>query len=108
MTPQQAVDWLVNYDTIDNSRLKPFDESGIWDPGMDPFPESRAEAARIARQRGEGLGERVLPTGSPRRLQPVIDKFFYGLTANNLETQRLGSVVGEPDARRRRGRSRKS
>src|SRR5436190_13240449 len=21
MTPQQAVDWLVNYDTIDNSRL---------------------------------------------------------------------------------------
>jgi hypothetical protein len=89
MAPHQAVDWLVNYDTIDRSRLKPFDESVIWDPGMDPFPESRAEAARIARQRGEGLGERVLPAGSPRRLQPVIDKFFYGLRANALETQRL-------------------
>ena len=89
MTPQQAVDRLVNYDTIDNSRLKPFDESVIWDPGMDPFPESRAEAARIARQRGEALGERVLPKESPRRLQPVIDKFFYGLRANSLETQRL-------------------
>jgi len=89
MAPQQAVDWLVNYDKIDNSRLEPFDESGIWDPGMDPFPESRAEAARLARQRGEGLGERVLPKGAPRRLQPVVDKFFYGLRANNLETQRL-------------------
>jgi hypothetical protein len=89
MAPQQAVDWLVNYDKIDNRGLKPFDESRIWDPGMDPFPESRAEAARIARQRGEGLGERVLPPGTPRRLQPVIDKFFYGLRANNLETQRL-------------------
>ena len=89
MAPEQAVDWLVNYDRIDNSRLKPFDESRIWDPGMDPFPESRAEAARIARQRGEGLGERVLPQGTPRRLQPVVDKFFYGLRANTLETQRL-------------------
>src|SRR6185295_14408215 len=89
MSPQQAVDWLVNYEKIENSRAEPFDESGIWDPGMDPFPESRAEAARLARQRGEGLGERDLPPGSPRRLQPVVDKFFFGLRANNLETQRL-------------------
>jgi uncharacterized protein (DUF1800 family) len=89
MTPQQAVSWLVNYDAIDGSRLEPFDESGIWDRGMDPFPESRAEAARRARQHGEALGERVLPKDAPRRLQPVVDKFFYGLRANTLETQRL-------------------
>jgi uncharacterized protein (DUF1800 family) len=31
-----------------------------------------------------------LPEGSPRRLQPVVDKFFYGLRANSIETQRLG------------------
>ena len=89
MTPQQAVAWLVDYETIDNSAVKPFDESGIWDRGMDPFPESRAEAVRIAREHGEGLGEKLLPEGSPRRLQPVVDKFFYGLRANTLETQRM-------------------
>ncbi len=90
MTPQQAVNSLVVYDGIDDRGLKSFDESGIWDPGMDPFPPSRAEAVRIARERGEGLGEKVLPEGTQRRLQPVVDKFFYSLTANNIETQRLG------------------
>ena len=90
MTPERAVNGLVDYDTIDASGLKPFDESGIWDPGMDPFPPSRAEAVRRAREHGEGLGEKVLAPGTQRRLQPVVDKFFYSLTANNIETQRLG------------------
>jgi uncharacterized protein (DUF1800 family) len=90
MTPEQAVNRLVDYDTIDARELPPFDESGIWDPGMDPFPPSRAEAVRWARERGEGLGEKLLPPGTQRRLQPVVDKFFYSLTANNIETQRLG------------------
>jgi hypothetical protein len=90
MTPEQAVDSLVAYERIDAGGLRPFDESGIWDPGMDPFPPSRAEAVRRAREAGEGLGETVLPAGTQRRLQPVVDKFFYSLTANNIETQRLG------------------
>jgi uncharacterized protein (DUF1800 family) len=90
MTPERAVSSLVDYDAIEARDLKPFDESGIWDPGMDPFPPSRAEAVRWARERGEGLGEKVLPPGTQRRLQPVVDKFFYSLTANNIETQRLG------------------
>ena len=89
MTPQQVVDVLVDYEKVDNSALRPFDQSPIWDRGMDPFPESRAEAVRIARARGEGLGEKLLPEGTPRRLQPVVNKFFYGLRANVLETQRL-------------------
>jgi hypothetical protein len=90
MTPRQAVDSLVDYESIDATNLKPFDESGIWDPGMDPFPPSRAEAVRLAREHGEGLGEKLLPAGTQRRLQPVVDKFFYSLTANQIETQRLG------------------
>ena len=90
MTPRQAVDELVDFEAIDNRALKPFDESGIWDPGMDPFPPSRAEAVRIAREHGEGLGEKLLPVGSQRRLQPVVDKFFHSLAANDIETQRLG------------------
>jgi len=90
LTPQQAVDRLVDYEAIDNPAAKPFEESGIWDPGMDPFPPSRADAVRIARERGAALGVPVLPEGSPRRLQPVVDKFFYGLRSNSIETQRLG------------------
>ena len=89
LTPRQAVDELVDYEAI-ASELQPFDESGIWDPGMDPFPSSQAEAVRIARERGEGLGFKLLPEGAQRRLQPVVDKFFYSLIANNIETQRLG------------------
>ena len=89
LTPRQVVDELVDYESI-NSNLKPFDESGIWDPGMDPFPPSRAEAVRVARERGEGLGVKVLPQGAQRRLQGVVDKFFYSLFANSIETQRLG------------------
>ena len=45
LTPQQVIDELVDYESI-GSNLRPFDESVIWDPGMDPFPPSRAEAAR--------------------------------------------------------------
>jgi hypothetical protein len=88
--PQRAIDRLVNFETIDNSHLEPFAESGVWDPGMDPFPPSRAEAVRIAYERGEALGMKVLPPGASRRLQPIVDKFFYGLFANSIEAQRLG------------------
>src|SRR5258705_10379882 len=93
MTPQQAVDALVDFASIAND-LERFDESGIWDPGMDPFPPSRAEAVRLARERGEGLGEKVRPPGSQRRLQPAVDKFFYSLAAKSIETQRLGRWWG--------------
>lgn len=84
-----AVSRLVDYEAIDDSALAPFDESGIWDPGMDPFPPSRAAAVRRARRHGRSLGVDVLPEGSSRPIQPVVDKFFYGLRSNVLETRRL-------------------
>src|SRR5215471_8566858 len=90
LTPQQAVDSLVDYERVTDSAAQPFEESGIWDRGMDPFPPSRADAVRQARDRGEALGVKALPEGTQRRLQPVVDKFFYGLRANSIETQRLG------------------
>ncbi len=89
MPVADAVNHIVDYEGIDTSALAGFDESGLWDPGMDPFPPSRAEAVRIARSDGQALGEEVLPPGSSRRLQPVVDKFFYGLRANALETRRV-------------------
>ena len=89
MSAREAVDWIVDYESIDASDLAEFDESRVWDPGMDPFPPSRAEAVRIARENGTSLGEAARPEGSLRRLQPIVDKFFYGLRANTFETRRL-------------------
>ena len=95
LTPAAAVDWLVDYELVTNDHLSSFDASPIWDPGMDPFSKSRAEAVRIARERGEAMGVKVLPEGASRRLQPVVNKFFYGLRANAIETQRLTLWWGE-------------
>ena len=86
---EAAVARLVDYETTDATVLQPFDASGIWDEGMDPFPPSRAQAVRIGRRNGRALGVDVLPEGSSRPLQPVVDKFFYGLRSNVLETRRL-------------------
>ena len=84
-----AVNRLVDFESIDDSGLAPFDESHPWDAGMDPFPASRAQAVRIARRHGRALGVDVLPESASRPLQPVVDKFFYGLRSNVLETRRL-------------------
>ena len=93
MTPQEAVASLVQYARIPDD-LPPFDPSPIWDPAMDPFPKSRAEAVRIARETGESMGVPILPEGESRRLQPVVNTFFFGLRSNAIETQRLAAWWG--------------
>ena len=94
MTPQAAVDWIVNYQRQADT-APAFDPYPIWDPGMDPFPKIRADAVRIARETGRSMGVSVLPEGESRRLQPVVNKFFYGLRSNAVETQRLSTWWGE-------------
>jgi hypothetical protein len=42
----------------------------------------------MAKEKGEALGIKVKPTGN-RRLQPVVDEFFYWLRASVLETNRV-------------------
>ena len=87
LTPQQAVERLVNYHTIANDHLPPFDESNIFDPPVEPFPKSRVDAVRIARANGEAMGVAVKP-GGDRPLQPVVNRFFYWLRADYLEVRR--------------------
>jgi len=88
MTPQQAVASFIAIDRVDNSHLPPFDHSGIHDPGLEPFPESRPAATDRAKQTGESMGIKVKPAGN-RRLQPVANRFFYWLRASVLETDRV-------------------
>ncbi|MDP6951784.1 MAG: DUF1800 domain-containing protein [Alphaproteobacteria bacterium] len=89
MTPDEVVRWLVNYESVPNGDLPAFDHSGIFEPGLDPFPPSRPATTALARANGEALGVRVKPDGN-RRLQPVVNKFFYWLRASMLETRRIG------------------
>lgn len=89
MTPQAAVRWLVEFQKIKNDHLPPFEESGIFNPPVEPFPKSRVDAVRIARANGEAMGVKVKP-GGDRPLQPVVNRFFYWLRADYLEIRRAG------------------
>ena len=88
LTPAEAVNRLVYFQKIDNSQLPPFDHSDIHDPGLEPFPPSRPAVTDLAKEKGEALGIKVKPAGN-RRLQPVVNKFFYWLRASVLETNRV-------------------
>ena len=88
MTPEAAVDRLVNYEAVANDHLKAFDHSGVHDPGLVDFPPSRPATTELAKATGEALGVKVKPAGN-RPLQPVVDKFFYWLRASMLETRRV-------------------
>jgi len=88
LTPQQAVARMVRFEGAPAANLAPFDEDAIHDPGLEPFPPSRPAVTDLAKQKGEALGIKVKPTGN-RRLQPVVDEFFYWLRASALETNRV-------------------
>ncbi len=93
MTPQAAVRNLVYHKNIPN-RLPNFDHSGVHDPGIEPFPPSRPAATKLAAEKGEAIGVKVKPSGN-RRLQPVVDRFFYWLRASMLESHRVAYWWGE-------------
>jgi hypothetical protein len=88
MTPAQAIARLVRFEGTDASQLPPYDESPIHDPGLEPFPPSRPAVTDFAKEHGEALGIKVKASGN-RRLQPVVDEFFYWLRASALETNRV-------------------
>jgi uncharacterized protein (DUF1800 family) len=88
MTPAQAVARMVRFEGTTTANLPPYDESDIHDPGIEPFPPSRPAVTDMAKANGEALGIKVKATGN-RRLQPIVDQFFYWLRASALETNRV-------------------
>ena len=86
---ERAVGSLVHYESIPNPKMQPFVESGLWDPTLSAFPESRPDATDRALKHGISMGVENKPTGS-RPVQPSSDRFFYWLRATMLETRRLG------------------
>jgi hypothetical protein len=88
LTPAQAVRRLVYFEGAPQAALPPFDHSGVFEEGLDPFPASRPATTDQARAGGEALGVKVKPAGN-RRMQPVVNRFFYWLRASKLETDRV-------------------
>ena len=86
---ERAVHTLVHYEGIPNPKMVAFVESGLWDPTLNGFPESRPEATDRALRTGLSMGVERKPLGN-RPVQPVSDRFFYWLRATMLETRRLG------------------
>ena len=82
--PRQAVEFYLRKDGL----AERFEHSGIFDPGLDPFPPSRPATTNMAKRNGEALGIEVKESGN-RRLQPIVNKFFYWLRASRLETDRV-------------------
>jgi uncharacterized protein (DUF1800 family) len=83
-----AVGSLVRPQGIDDPAVGPFEPSGIPDSGIDPFPESRPATTDMAKANGEALGVEAKPAGN-RRLQPVVNKFFFWLRVSALECNRI-------------------
>ncbi|MDQ2803131.1 MAG: DUF1800 domain-containing protein [Pseudomonadota bacterium] len=94
MTPEKAVRHIVDYAAIENGHLPAFDPSGIFDPTLSPFPDTRPAATRMAKENGQAMGVAVKPDGE-RRLQPVTNRFFFWLRATALETRRLANWWAE-------------
>jgi hypothetical protein len=92
--PVGAVNTLVNFDVDASGNLPEYEESPIYDPTLRDFPETRPAATRIASKTGWAMGVSVKP-GGPRRLQPVVDRFFYWLRASTLETTRVANWWAE-------------
>lgn len=89
LTPREAVRRLVYFEgAASPADLPAFDESGVFDEGLDAFPPSRPATTDLAKAQGEALGVKVKPDGN-RRMQPVVNKFFYWLRASRLETHRV-------------------
>ncbi len=85
--PREAVRRLVRWQSVPEDFVA-FDESGLHDPSLEPFPASRPAATDAAKRDGQSIGVAAKPAGN-RRLQPVTNKFFYWLRASRLETHRL-------------------
>lgn len=88
ISPKQAVRSLVYYQSIRNP-LPPFEDSGAFDSGLEPFALSRPAATDLAKATGESLGVKTKPAGN-RKLQQVADRFLYWKRVTKLETERIG------------------
>lgn len=88
LTPTEAVRRVVHFEGVNALELEPFEHSGIFKAGLDPFPPSRPATTALGKANGEALGVKAKASGN-RPLQPIVNEFFYWLRASRLETDRV-------------------
>ena len=91
MTPQAAVDWLVDYGQVSNRGVPEFDESGIFDSGMEPFPRSRAEA--VQRAVAAGVQEIICEVDRIDQIEPALQAGATRLLLDNMGPAVLREAV---------------
>jgi Ca2+-binding EF-hand superfamily protein len=96
MTPQQAVDYLVDYEELDNSFLAEFDASDIFYHGYPATENYFATAFKGLYKYGDMFGVKLLPPDSgPLHMQAAVTEAFYVYIADGYETKRLEEWWGE-------------
>ncbi len=80
MGPKAAVDYLVDYEKIDNP-LPAFVESGIWPaemmPDIDRHYSDFTEALRASYRVGSAYGAKPAAPGTTRRYQEIVNTLYY-------------------------------
>ena len=92
MTPVQAVNSLVDYEVIDDSKLPPFDPSGIYPNGSKLVPLDKVVVPGLIT--GKAYGIKATQDG-PLRYQPVVNEFYTLLLSEHGEMRRAGRWWGE-------------
>ena len=97
MTPAQAVSRLVDYQSIDDSALPPFRESGIWnDEMLADLADGLTFGEGLARARRRGSLYGVEPRESGvRPYQPIVDINYYRNYATRHEWLRAANWWAE-------------
>ena len=91
MTPEEAVNCLVDYDALDNKHLPPFEESGIFPKGIDPILTGCpiATAIRSGYATNQANGITVKKVEGTTWLQPIVQEGYYHIWANRAEVGRV-------------------
>ncbi|MBV9122542.1 MAG: DUF1800 domain-containing protein, partial [Planctomycetes bacterium] len=92
MTPAQAVDYLVDYETIDDSRLPPFQPSGIYPNGYKFVPIDQIVLGAILT--GKAYGIKATQEGD-LMYQPAVNEFYTLLVSEHVEMLRASQWWGE-------------
>jgi hypothetical protein len=87
MPPAQAVDYLVDYESIDDSRLPTFGPSGIYTHGYRLAPLQQLLPG--LKTRGQALGVATNKDGDLPD-QPVVNEFYALLISERWEMRRVG------------------
>lgn len=92
MTPAEAVDFLVDYESIPAGAVAPFDESGIYPNGHKVRPLQEIVATALLS--GKAFGIKATQEGK-LAYQPAVNEFYTLLVSEHAEMHRAGAWWAE-------------